>query len=112
MKSYDLAFSLGFSCGTTQALRAAGLQFASFPLDWVGVPSLAVSVRAVEGGFAHWLEADDLKLVAEILQRHPGKVPVYVNFRNSLGNRACIELGERFCVTPSAKLDEELSLYS
>ena len=57
-------------------------------------------------------DADDLKLVAEILQRHPGKVPVYVNFRNSLGNRACIELGERFCVTPSEKLDEELSLYS
>ena len=57
-------------------------------------------------------DADDLKLVAEILQRHPGKVPVYVNFRNSLGNRARIELGERFCVSPCEALDTELSLYS
>ena len=57
-------------------------------------------------------DADDLKLVAEILQRHPGKVPVYVNFRNSLGNRARIELGQQFCVNPCEALDAELSLYS
>ena len=57
-------------------------------------------------------DADDLKLVAEILQRHPGKVPVYVNFRNSLGNRARIELGQQFCVNPCEALDTELSLYS
>lgn len=84
MKSYDLAFSLGFSCGTTQALRAAGLQFASFPLDWVGVPSLAVSVRAVEGGFAHWLEADDLKLV-DVCHGVGFCTRIYLNVRTGFG---------------------------
>ena len=35
-----------------------------------------------------------------------------MTFRNSLGNRVSIELGERYSISPSAKLDEELSLYS
>ena len=43
---------------------------------------------------------------------YPGKTPVHITFRNSLGNRASIELGERYRITPSAKLDERLSLYS
>ena len=54
----------------------------------------------------------DLKLIREILLRYPGRTPVHLSFRNSLGNRASIELGERYRVTPSPKLDEELSLYS
>lgn len=63
MKEYDLAFSLGFSCGTSQALRAAGLQFASYPLDWTGSPGIAASVRLVAEDFAGWFEAKDLDLV-------------------------------------------------
>ncbi len=56
--------------------------------------------------------AGDLALVKETLLKHPGRVPVHITFRNSLGNRASIELGERYRVTPSPKLDEALSLYS
>jgi DNA polymerase-3 subunit alpha len=56
--------------------------------------------------------AGDLELIKSILQKYPGKMPVHMTFRNSLGNRVSIELGERYCVTPGAKLDEELSLYS
>lgn len=63
MKEYDLAFSLGFSCGTSQALRAAGLQFASYPLDWTGSPCIAASVRLVAEDFVGWFEAEDLDLV-------------------------------------------------
>ena len=63
MKEYDLAFSLGFSCGTSQALRAAGLQFASYPLDWIGSPGILTSARLVADDFAGWLEAEDLELV-------------------------------------------------
>ena len=63
MKEYDIAFSLGFSCGTSQALRAAGLQFASYPLDWTGSPDILTSVRQVANDFAGWLEAGDLELV-------------------------------------------------
>ena len=63
MKDYDLAFSLGFSCGTSQALRAAGMQFASLPLDWTGSPGVVASARIVAGDFAGWFEAEDLELV-------------------------------------------------
>lgn len=56
--------------------------------------------------------AGDLALIKETLLKYPGKVPVHINFRNTLGNRASIELGERFCIAPNARLDEELSLYS
>ena len=50
--------------------------------------------------------------VPGILLEHSGRTPVHLTFRNSLGNRASIELGERYRVTPSPKLDERLSLYS
>ena len=56
--------------------------------------------------------AEDLALIKSTLQKYPGKMPVHITFRNSLGNRVSIELGERYCVSPTAKLDEELSLYS
>ena len=56
--------------------------------------------------------AGDLELIKRILQKYPGKMPVHMTFRNSLGNRVSIELGSRYSISPSAKLDEELSLYS
>ena len=56
--------------------------------------------------------AGDLELIKSILQKYPGKMPVHMTFRNSLGNRVSIELGSRYSVSPCAKLDEELSLYS
>ena len=54
----------------------------------------------------------DLKLIKETLLKYPGKMPVHLTFRNTLGNRASIELGERYSVAPCPRLDEELSLYS
>ena len=63
MKNYDMAFSLGFSCGCSRALRKAGLQFASYPLDWTGSPGIVASARMIASDFAGWLERDDLELV-------------------------------------------------
>lgn len=33
---YDLIFSIGGNCSCTEAIRLAGLQYLSFPLDWAG----------------------------------------------------------------------------
>lgn len=63
MKKYDLAFSLGSSCSVTQALRAVGLQYVSYPFDWVATPGLEQSVSILTGGFRDWLDADALRLV-------------------------------------------------
>lgn len=57
-------------------------------------------------------DAGDIDLIRRILLEHPGKVPVNITFRNSLGNSATIELGERYRVSPSTELDTKLSLYS
>ena len=63
MKSYDLAFSLGFSCGGSRALRRANLQFASYPLDWTGSPGIVASAKMIDSDFSGWLNRDDLELV-------------------------------------------------
>ena len=57
-------------------------------------------------------DAGDIELIKKILGKYPGKVPVHMTFRNSLGNRLTMELGARYCVAPCPKLNEELSLYS
>ena len=57
-------------------------------------------------------DTGDLELIRDTLLKHPGKTPVRLTFRNSLGNSASIELGAKYCVTPDQDLDEALSLYS
>ena len=63
MKEYDLAFSLGSSCGTSQALRAAGVQFSSYPLDWVGSRGIVHAAEVIASGFDGWFEKEDFDLV-------------------------------------------------
>lgn len=83
VRNYDLAFSLGFSCGCTQSLREAGLQFASYPFDWVGSPGLVASVRMLVGRFRNWLEKADLELYD--VRRVPLFSHVYRNVRTGYG---------------------------
>lgn len=77
MKQYDLAFSLGAACSCSQSLREAGLQFASYPFDWVGCPSILASVAALESEFADWFRKEDLKLID--VRREPLSTRCYVN---------------------------------
>lgn len=83
METYDIAFSLGFSCGSSLALRKAGLQFASYPLDWTGTPGVVKSARMVESEFAGWFEKDDLKLVG--VRGGTFQTDVYLNGRTGFG---------------------------
>ena len=83
MRSYDLAFSLGFSCGASTALRVAGLQHASYPLDWVGSPGVVASARAIAADFSGWLERDDLRLYD--IRRGALNKHVYLNSRTGFG---------------------------
>lgn len=55
---FDLVLGLGSACSCTQALRAAGLQLASFPLDWVSGGDLKTRTDLVTGGFAGWMSED------------------------------------------------------
>lgn len=80
---YDFVFSCGYSCAVTQALRAAGLQFASFPFDWMATPSFPVAAETVAGDFAHWMDRADLELVD--IRRGGIMKHVYRNRRTGFG---------------------------
>ena len=83
-REYDFIFSLGFSCAGTQALRYAGLQNASYPLDWTGSPGLLASVGMIERDFAGWFAREDLKLWdVRIEYGHVSRV--YKNLRTGFG---------------------------
>ena len=62
-EKYDLVFCLGVGCSGTQLLREAGLQLATFPLDWVGRGTIRARTEIVLGEFADWLKQDQLELL-------------------------------------------------
>ena len=84
MKEYDLAFSLGSSCGVSQALRAAGLQFASYPLDWLGSRDVRRVAKVVAGNFEKWFEKEDFRLV-DVWHSTGFDTRAYLNTRTDFG---------------------------
>jgi len=58
---YDLAIGIGGACSCSQALREAGLQFASFPFDWVLYSDIRTRVDQIRDDFADWLPKDALE---------------------------------------------------
>jgi hypothetical protein len=84
VKEYDFIFSLGASCAVSMALRDAGLQFASFPFDWIGSPGLLADVEMVESDFARWFEREDLKLW-DVRHEEGAIQRVYKNMRTNFG---------------------------
>lgn len=63
---YDLVFGVGNACSATQTLREAGMQFESFPFDWVAYRSeddLDERTETLRTDFAHWFDKADLAYV-------------------------------------------------
>ena len=64
-ETYDLVFGVGNACSATQTLREAGLQFESFPFDWVAYTAeddLDARTETLRTDFAHWFDKEDLEL--------------------------------------------------
>ena len=59
LAKYDLAFSIGHACACSMTLRAAKMQFASFPLDWITGGTIATRTALVTSSFDGWMEKDD-----------------------------------------------------
>lgn len=62
-RSYDAVFSLGAACSCTEALRAVGLQYLSFPFDWLFGLDLPGRTDLLIGGFRDWLRIDLMEKV-------------------------------------------------
>ena len=59
-ESYDVVFSLGAACSCSQSLRAAELQFASFPFDWIYGGTPLARARGLVDGMGGWFGEGDL----------------------------------------------------
>lgn len=57
---YDLAFSLGCDCNCSLALRRAGLQFRSYPFDWLKKAPLRPRADLLARRFVGWLAPENL----------------------------------------------------
>lgn len=60
-QKYDLVFSLGEACSCTSALRGSGLQFKSYPLDWLFGSDFIGRCKIVASCFKRFLEYSDLE---------------------------------------------------
>jgi len=60
-RKYDLAISLGGSCSTTEAMRKAGLQWTTLPLDWTGGPGPRARIELIAADFEKWLTKSGLR---------------------------------------------------
>ena len=60
-KQYDFIFSLGAACSCSQSLRLAGLQFASYPFDWLYGGTVATRVRGLVDGVDAWFDEGSLE---------------------------------------------------
>ena len=81
-KPYDLVFGMGYACSCALALRAAKLQFESFPFDWNTCQDpgdLLARARLIRTDFAHWLDKEDLSFFSHNLERE--SMDVYTNRR-------------------------------
>jgi disulfide oxidoreductase YuzD len=83
MKTYDFIFSCGLQCGCSMALRAAGMQFASYPFDWVATQSFKDAAETIAADFADWLHPEDLQLLT--IRRGGFNKHIYVNKRTGYG---------------------------
>ena len=80
-RHYGVIFGIGRACSCSQCLRAARLQLASFPWDWVGDPGAKGRVEIICNDFKDWFNIEDL----ERREPHTIYVKEYVyNRRNGL----------------------------
>jgi len=58
---FDFVLGVGSSCIASQALRDAGLQYASYPFDWMSGPTFAQRIRTICSDFRDWFRAEDFE---------------------------------------------------
>ena len=72
-KTYDLVLPLGEACSCTETLRAAGLQYLSFPFDWISYANpdgdrakhdILYRARDIANRFCGWFRPEDFTLVS------------------------------------------------
>ena len=68
---YDFIFSIGEACSCTSVLRNSGLQFESYPLDWIWGGNIELRTMFLINNFDGFFNKDSLKLVGNRQNPHP-----------------------------------------
>lgn len=64
-ETFDVVFGIGEACSCTQALRAASLQYLSFPFDWLYGSDIVVRTEILCGNFRDIIDETSLEFVGQ-----------------------------------------------
>lgn len=81
-QEYDFIFGIGQACSCSETLRLSGLQFQSYPLDWLFGGSITSRMDLLLNNFENFINKDDLTKVGE--RENPLPCDIYYNNSNGL----------------------------
>lgn len=81
---YDFIFGMGEACSCTQTLRAAKLQFASYPFDWLFGGNFVTRAGLLVSDFASFLEYTDLTATGKDNKDTQNLCEIYYNKKTQL----------------------------
>lgn len=76
-QTFDLYVSLGAACSCTETLRKAGLQFYSYPFDWLYGSDFLNRIKILNADFENWINKEDMLFMGE--RQFPLPRNIYVN---------------------------------
>lgn len=79
---YDFIFGIGAACSCSETLRKCGLQFQSYPLDWLYRGNLKTRIDLIVNDFQDFINKEDLVKSGE--REHPLPCDIYTNIRNKI----------------------------
>ncbi len=79
---YDFIFGIGEACSCSETLRKCGLQFQSYPLDWLYGGDIKTRVNLLVNNFEDFINIDDLQKQGE--RENPLPCDIYANLKNKI----------------------------
>ena len=84
-KKYDLMFSIGQACSCSMILRKLGLQFSSYPFDWVYGSTLVGRCEIINNDFKNFINKEDLVDTGKNNGDPKNTCQIYSNSNNKIG---------------------------
>lgn len=83
-KKYDLVFGIGAACLCSQMLRKTGLQFSSYPFDWLYGTDFSGRVDILTNDFKDFVNKEDLTFINATNGDKDNPCDVYNNVKNGI----------------------------
>ena len=79
---YDFIFSIGEACSCSSTLRQSGLQFESYPLDWLYGGDIRTRTELLVNNFDNFINKEDLQFGGQ--RKFPQPCDIYANISNKI----------------------------